>query len=489
MGNPVPCVTTMPYVRPGSLCRAISSANPIMRSHRLFLPAVPFALLCYGCGQSPPAKIAGPAPASRVARADWNPSATSVGGVRLVEWEQPTSNGIRRLPTVDSASLPILKRLPPIQMEPLPPVPLPSSAAASPPDEPRQERIGPQLDKYEPLRSSSISSQYEAIYDALPTVSRADLDRAYLPEAVQHQARTLLEQATQLADRGAIYAARGEFLKVLRLVTQSLDASLGRPVHVPALIMGMRALEEADDFALADRHLESDVQLAGFIASHKTPVLKQTEVRQISPLLAIQKYYEYAYQHLALAGNRERTAAEALFALGRIEMLVSTSQIDNGKGAPKSIAFFNAALTVDPRNARAANELGVLLARRGRLSEARDVLEHCRMAAPTTIALRNLSEVQKRLGQMEQSQQTLLLAQQTASASNTGTALESSPFGPVQWVDPRSFAQMDDANGIPEPIPLTTTAATPTMSMPPAGTDGVEHVADTSPSRPTWFGF
>jgi tetratricopeptide (TPR) repeat protein len=304
----------------------------------------------------------------------------------------------------------------------------------------------------------------------------------------------MLERATRLADRGALFAARDEFLRVLRLIAQSLDADLGRPLHTPALLMGLRALEEAEDFAMMDQHVESDVHLEGFLASHKTPVLRNVKISELTPLLAIQRYYEYAYQHLALSGNKEPLASDALFSLGRIEMLLRESEPDSANGAPKSIAFFNAALTVNPRNGRAANELGVLLAQRGRLEEAHEVLLHCHKVAPTNIARHNLDQVQRRMG-ITASGDPSLLAGPGAAGTSPSMGDPRSMEGRIQWVDPSTFAKLSEPGDAPgalplEPIPRSQVQHLPAIQRPPVRNleSLTPRVANQTGTAPSWFG-
>lgn len=414
-------------------------------------------------------------------------------GPRLVELVAGTEPSLQRLPSTQAplTRLPAADTAPPgVRSDWRPAAPAPHLVTTA---TPIPEPAGPQLENYESEKSLSMAAAMEDRLRKLPTTSRGEPTDAKVPESVQRQAELLLAEAIELADRGALYAARVEFLRVLRLVTQSLDASLGRPVHAPALLIGLRALEEADDFAMADPHLESDVALEGILATHHTPVLKQCDTSQLTPLLAIQKYYEFACEHLALAGNRQPVASEALFSLGRIQSLLTQTQGESSSKTPRSIAYFTAALTVNPRNSRAANELGVLLARRGRLEEARDVLSYCARTAPSAVALRNLSQVEERLGYRDRAHEALQMASRLTPADPAEVTPPGMPWGTVRWVDATTFTRLSATPGGLDPQLAEFGGSTPSVAPGPGTgvpgaqpTDVAPRMA-TEPARATWF--
>ncbi len=287
---------------------------------------------------------------------------------------------------------------------------------------------------------------------AEPTIPRESVLHLQLPRQVKIRTRTMLQEATAMADRGALYAARNQFLRIIRMTCQSLDAQLGRSLHTKALARGLRALDESDDFALSGDSAESDLQIIGFIAGHRTPVLKNEDPRNITSLIAMQRYYKYAYEQLSLAGNDEPAASEALFSLGRVESLLSEAKGNVRGGGPKALALFHAALTVNPHHGRAANELGVMLAKRGRMPEARNVLLQATTTSSNASAMRNLAVVQQYLGDPT-SPATARRAEMLAARTRVPKVGNS----PVQFVDPAEFNQHG-----------TSIAAMPQMSPTPA---------------------
>ena len=81
----------------------------------------------------------------------------------------------------------------------------------------------------------------------LDDATRATLDRSVA---------TIIQRADDLL-RGALFVARAEMIKALRMITQALDANEGVCEHSEALGRAMRTFHEAHDFALRGSRLES----------------------------------------------------------------------------------------------------------------------------------------------------------------------------------------------------------------------------------------
>jgi Flp pilus assembly protein TadD len=107
------------------------------------------------------------------------------------------------------------------------------------------------------------------------------------------------------------------------------------------------------------------------------------------------------------------------------------------------MTLHQAALLVDARNAKAANELGVLLARFGQLEDARRVLRHALTLRPEPQIWRNLAVVHRRLGDAELARRAdeegISLARRISVPQESDGAL------PVQWVDPGTFSHVRSA--------------------------------------------
>ena len=182
--------------------------------------------------------------------------------------------------------------------------------------------------------------------------------------------------------------------------------------------------------------------LEAIIAGHQTPALKDASADGLTTAVAISRYLTFAGQQLAGAEADISAGSVALFGLGKIYMVPESA---HGPGdtthGGKAVAVEQAALLVDSRNARAANEMGVLLVRFGRLEEAKAVFLRSLAAAPQPNTWKNLAVVHHNLGENDLADkawhESLLMAAQMrasgATASTSGYA--------VQWVDPATFAR------------------------------------------------
>ncbi len=235
-------------------------------------------------------------------------------------------------------------------------------------------------------------------------------------------------------------------IKALRVATQATDTEQGVATHSEALARGMRALEEAEDFAPRGSRLEADLDLEQLVTAHRTPVLKGESLDQLTPLAALQKYFTYAQRQLTEACSAVPATSEALFGLGRIyTVLDEASSTSQELNIPKAMAMQQAALLVCPENHQAANELGVLLARYGQLEDARRVLLHCLSIHPEPEAWHNLSVVHQRLGEKDlahraRNEWELAVAQRQGQPQYTD-------LSPVRWVDAQEFSSARPAPG------------------------------------------
>jgi Flp pilus assembly protein TadD len=116
----------------------------------------------------------------------------------------------------------------------------------------------------------------------------------------------------------------------------------------------------------------------------------------------VQKYYTYAQEQLAAAVQPSREGSQLLTALGKVYVEMNREPARLAADAKtKGLVCQQAALLADPSNARAANELGVLLAREGRFEEARDWLRHSARLKPQLETWHNLAAVHGSLGETQ----------------------------------------------------------------------------------------
>lgn len=283
--------------------------------------------------------------------------------------------------------------------------------------------------------------------------------------AVSQRADGMIDRGFQLAEKGAFYSARTEFRQALRTVTQALDTHFGTNEYSESLEAGWLALEEADDFsAHSQRGPRVDVEL--IVESHQTQVLKNYDLQNVTPVLAMQHYFAFAQEQLVKAGGRAPVAARALHGLGKVHMVLGEQSGSAERlHGPKAMAFQQAALTTDPGNFMAANELGVLLARFGKLQEARNVLQYAVSFYPLPETWQNLSIVHHRLGEATlaaQSNANWQIALQQEAAADPATR-QANNRSMIQWVPPQAFVEQNPnasnvpvmpANAVPPEQPL-----------------------------------
>lgn len=276
--------------------------------------------------------------------------------------------------------------------------------------------------------------------------------------AVARQADAHITRGFELAQRGAAYTARAEFLRALQLSVAALDEQRQTVAHSRAMANGLRAMEEAEDF-LSAVALERAPAVEAIVGGHRTPILHDASFDGVTPLLALQRYLTYAQDQLQAAAGDLQPAAAALYALGKLETTTAKAEIGSLPAA-RAAVYLQAALTVNPGHALAANELGVLLARHGRLEHAKGALLHSVRSAPQPTAWRNLAIVHHRLGELDLANRADWESRKVVIASQKGRAsIEAKPRQDVsvplvEWVDPATFVKTTNiTSGVPLPAP------------------------------------
>lgn len=255
---------------------------------------------------------------------------------------------------------------------------------------------------------------------------------------VSERINAINHQAIGLANRGALFAAREDLIQSLRIATQSLDAFEGTSAYSHALDQGLTALNEAEDFALHGAAATVPMRVEDIVAGHRTPVLRDLQGQEVSPVIAMQRYYGFAGERLTFAAGQLPAAADTLFWLGKVHngLARQSQQADRLQG-PQAMVCFRAALSAAPQHYLAANELGVLLAHYGQLHDAKALLQQSVTTRSHAEGWQNLAIVHKRLGETELAQ----LAEQEFAAAGGRTALASAGnSGAVKWVEPKTFA-------------------------------------------------
>lgn len=263
-----------------------------------------------------------------------------------------------------------------------------------------------------------------------------------------------------LGGRGALFSARSEFLNALRLVAQALDAAQQTTTHTKSLNAGLLALDESDDFIPGDGKVNGGDNVAGLIATHETVLLKGVE-QEVPALIALQRYYAYAQQQLGASVQGQASGSLALHGLAKLHSVIGSRQPGSVNAPePKSIVLEQAALSADPRNFMAANDLAVLLVRYGRMAEARTLLQNSVSSFGQPENWNNLADLHEQMGERELAQlarKAAKDAQQKLSQQRGAGGLSYAGSAQVEWVKPDAFRGVQDA-GVQQP---TATAVKP----------------------------
>ena len=336
-------------------------------------------------------------------------------------------------PTFPSKGPTTTKQGPPASLVSLPPNAAPREAA-------RQKLDPTQIELSLPEISVPAKRNAPPVDLSPPAPQQAEIDHALI--AVRQRMNSLVDHGLVMAQRGAHYSARAEFIQALRLATQTLDTAQRSHRHSEALAEAIAALEEAGDFIPSGAQLEANINLELVVSSHRTPALKDTDLNHETTLTATQKYFAFAQERLIVACGSLPECSRALVGLARIQEHLYTTTGDNRTLiGPRAIALFQTALAVDGNNFEAANELGVLLARYGQFEDAKQALLQGVQAAPRPQLWLNLASVHERLGEMEmarRAQEEANLAEQHARYTN---GLEA-----VRWVSPEELARHNQAD-------------------------------------------
>ncbi len=246
--------------------------------------------------------------------------------------------------------------------------------------------------------------------------------------------------AIGLAGKGALFAAEEEFLRVLWMLAQAQDEVTGTDEHAASLHAALVALDEAEDFTAAMGPSRTSVDVRQLANAHETPVMKQLK-SQTSPLDALRDYYSFAQRSLLVAFEGAPVASKVLYGLARVQL----AQMQNDRSlsvmaTAKAIACYQVALDLNPSSYEVANELGVLLARYGRLEQARQALLQGISATESPESWLNLSKVHERLGDHEAARQAKARSVALEQKRTTNTEFIPADSPQVRWVPPEAFA-------------------------------------------------
>jgi tetratricopeptide (TPR) repeat protein len=299
---------------------------------------------------------------------------------------------------------------------------------------------------------------------------RAGLPYPANPTGLTTQLLPAVQRGYTLAQRGAFFAARTEFIQVMRRVAQAKDAAGGTDQYSVALAAGLRAIDEAEDFVPRGTQLEAELDVRKVASAHRTPVMKE-HAETVLPHEAASLYHSYAQQKLAHAAVDEQAGSMALYGLGKVYSRLAERRDDDAQCLRGAITMYCAALDACPNNNLAANELGVVLCRTGHAAEALANFTRAIDIAPTATAYHNLAVAQRSLNMPAESTANEIESQRLAALERATNTL--SRQAGIQWVTPEELARAAQSGTF-----------SPTVA--PAATDPAVATRPTSPPRHKW---
>ncbi len=323
---------------------------------------------------------------------------------------------------------------------------------------PPKDRIAMRTDNH----FSSVSAQSPAIELATAAAAPPSAALAYPATKLEltNQLLPAVQRGYSLAQHGAIYAARTEFIQVLRRVAQAKDAGSSSDDHARALAAGLRALDEADDFVPQGAQLEAELDVRKVASAHRTPVLRDYP-EEVLPQEAVVLYHTFAQHELSIATSGEQAGSMALYGLGKVYARLAERRDDDVQCTRNAMTMYAASLESCPDNHMAVNELGVMLCRTGHAAEAVDRFKRAIDLAPTATAYHNLAIAQQKLGMPGQAAANEQESQRLAALDRSAGAV--SRRAGVQWVSPAEMAQVTQSVA-PTPVtPAPETARRPTL--------------------------
>ena len=266
-----------------------------------------------------------------------------------------------------------------------------------------------------PIREPSVPKQVTSNPDPVATVAEQWIHtqpRVRYPVQVSNEIVELAgkhnEYARSLASKGAILTAQDEYVQTLRLIAQAKDAVAKSERHRQSLTEALVTFKEADDFAAVLAAVPTDSDVKRFISTHRSPVFNQTTRERISAFEALQTYYSFVVNRLSMSLGNNRVASDALCGLAQLQSFqFGTVHTEPTMGAAKSIVLFQASLAADATNSLAANELGVIYTRYGRLQQAKDAFTQSTLVSNRPEPWANLATVYERLGNQQLSRQAI----------------------------------------------------------------------------------
>ncbi len=247
-----------------------------------------------------------------------------------------------------------------------------------------------------------------------------------------------IRNCQRLLARRAYFSAREEAKMAIAHLMQTIDLHEGSYESEPNFVAAMTALREAQDFTDSGAtHGRQTVSV--IIGAHSSNILNHYDVSEVSPLAAAEYYRIAAADKLVAAAKNHPWASELYYTLGRVDHAEaeSSSGTQQANLRWRAMTLYRAAAAINPRNAIALNQLGVIFLQMDRPRDASEALvEAVRLGTPPEAANNLIAACQK-------TGDTHLLAWARQNARRPAPAPQPSPRPNVMLVPGQTFASMN----------------------------------------------
>jgi hypothetical protein len=238
-------------------------------------------------------------------------------------------------------------------------------------------------------------------------------------QSIEIELKRRLEKCDAMLRRNGVHSAREEINQGLTILVRHIEAlrqdefasttiqqptlqSRKRRILEPALQQALVALDECADFHETIHYPPRRIER--MVEHHATTALKGQNLDSMTNAIARLAYLEHAGRMFLIGTERHPWAAELLYALGKTyERELQFDAIRPITLRSQAAACFDAAHQIAPSYGYIANELGFTLVHLDRLEQAHAVLQSVLAKQPSAHAWRNLAEVHRRRGAIEES--------------------------------------------------------------------------------------
>ncbi len=219
-------------------------------------------------------------------------------------------------------------------------------------------------------------------------------------QAVGDELKQHVQRCEELLSRRAYRSSMQEAETAIIRLVRVLDLKQNRFMSEPLWGQAQQALREAQEFTTVQRTSTDTELFARLIQSHETPILKDANVSELTPLAAAQHYRAYAEQCMVSASQGHPWFCELVYCLGRsLQAQADTNPAKADLLLHQALAYYRTAQAIDPNNATNANQLGYVLLKLDRPAEALNQLQQTVQLPNCPLeSWQNLAQASSRLG-------------------------------------------------------------------------------------------